>query len=130
MSDHAKAGAVLYVTDVERVSAFYEAVAGLPVTHREADHIVLESPAFQLVVLSIPDRIAATITIATPPVRRENTAIKPVFFIADIAAARIAAAQLGGELNPPEREWTFQGHRVCDGHDPEGNVLQFRERPH
>ena len=27
-----------------------------------------------------------------------------------------------------EREWEFDGDRVCDGHDPEGNVLQLRER--
>jgi hypothetical protein len=23
--------------------------------------------------------------------------------------------------------WEFQGSRVCDGQDPEGNVVQFRE---
>ncbi len=34
----------------------------------------------------------------------------------------------GGEVFPPEREWNFQGYRVCDGMDPEGNVVQFRQR--
>ena len=30
-------------------------------------------------------------------------------------------------FNPPEKEWHFQGQRVCDGCDPEGNMIQVRE---
>jgi hypothetical protein len=30
-------------------------------------------------------------------------------------------------LNPPDAEWLFEGSRVCDGHDPEGNVFQLRQ---
>jgi hypothetical protein len=30
-------------------------------------------------------------------------------------------------LNPTDKEWRFQGFKVCDGLDPEGNVIQFRE---
>ncbi len=29
---------------------------------------------------------------------------------------------------PVEREWTFDGLTICDGHDPEGNVVQLRQR--
>jgi hypothetical protein len=29
---------------------------------------------------------------------------------------------------PAEQEWSFQGSTVCDGFDPEGNVIQFREQ--
>ena len=129
MPNHPAAGAVIYAKDIARVSAFYAAVAGLEVTHTERAHIILESPAFQLVVLAVPPDVAATIALTTPPARRENAAIKPVFFVTDIADARDAAARLGGELNPPERQWKFQGATVCDGHDPEGNVFQLRERP-
>ena len=35
------------------------------------------------------------------------------------------AAELGGAVN--EREWEFEGAKVCDGHDPEGNVFQLRQ---
>jgi predicted enzyme related to lactoylglutathione lyase len=129
MPTHLAAAAVIYAKDITRVSAFYAAVAGLDRTHAERAHIILESPAFQLVVLAVPTRIAASITLTTPPTRRTDVAIKPVFFVPSIAAAREAAARLGGELNPPERQWTFQGATVCDGHDPEGNVFQLRERP-
>ena len=95
--------------------------------HAEADHFVLESRALQLVVVAIPERIAASIELAVPPIRRFDTPIKLVFTVADLGAARAAAKSLGGELNPPDNEWQFQGFRVCDGHDPEGNVVQFRE---
>jgi hypothetical protein len=29
--------------------------------------------------------------------------------------------------NAVEREWEFEGAKVCDGHDPEGNVFQIRQ---
>jgi predicted enzyme related to lactoylglutathione lyase len=127
MSQPATIGAVLYAKNVERVGRFYVEACGLKVTHVEDDHVVLESPTFQLVILSIPESIAASISITTPPARREGTPIKLVFPVESIAAIRNLAAKLGGELNPPEREWRYQGQKVCDGHDPEGNVVQFRE---
>jgi hypothetical protein len=30
-------------------------------------------------------------------------------------------------MNPVEREWRFEDAKVCDGHDPEGNVFQLRQ---
>lgn len=122
------AGAVIYARDLARVSRFYEQVAGLRVTHAEDDHVVLGSGGFQLVLVAVPERLAASIELADPPRPRENTAIKPVFVVANLAAARDRAPALGGQLLPSAREWSFQGMRVCDGHDPEGNVVQFRER--
>lgn len=123
------AGAVIYASDIRRIGAFYEQVAGLRITHAEGDHIVLESGAFQLVVVAVPARIAASIELTDPPRPREDTAIKLVLAVADMATAREAARSLGGQLLPPQREWQFQGMRVCDGYDPEGNVVQFRQRP-
>ncbi len=120
-------GVVVYAVDPTRVAAFYERVAGLSRTVTARGHLVLESESFQLVVVRVPDGIAAGIELADPPVRREDTAVKPAFVVADLAGARAAAAATGGVLDPPEREWRWQGWRVCDGHDPEGNVLQLRE---
>jgi hypothetical protein len=37
---------------------------------------------------------------------------------------------LRGGMDPTESERTFQGYRVCDGHDPQGNVVQFQPRHH
>jgi predicted enzyme related to lactoylglutathione lyase len=123
-----RSGAVVYAKDLARVSAFYASVPGFTVTHAEPDHVVLESPALQLVIVAIPEHIAATIEVADPPVRRADTPIKLVFTVTSIEELRATASARGGQLDTPEREWQFQGYRVCDGHDPEGNVVQFRER--
>jgi predicted enzyme related to lactoylglutathione lyase len=122
------AGAVLYAKNLALVKEFYQAVLGLNVEHEENDHVVLASPAFQLVVLKVPRHIASSIEIESPPRRRTEAPIKLVFEIPNIAAARSTAPLHGGELFPPVREWNFQGYRVCDGQDPEGNVVQFRQR--
>jgi predicted enzyme related to lactoylglutathione lyase len=122
------AGAVLYAKNLGRVKAFYEAVLSLNLEHAEDDYVVLASPAFQLVILKAPEHIARSIEIENPPRRRTETPIKLVFEVPSISAARAIAHQHGGELLPPEREWNFQGCRVCDGQDPEGNVVQFRQR--
>jgi predicted enzyme related to lactoylglutathione lyase len=127
MSTNPKPSAVLYANDITRVANFYAKAIGFSITHTEASHVVLESSIFQLVVHAIPTEIAATIEIATPPIRREDTPIKLGFPVASISATRIAAAKHGGELNAQDREWEFQGRRVCDGHDPEGNVIQVSE---
>jgi catechol 2,3-dioxygenase-like lactoylglutathione lyase family enzyme len=122
-----KAGAVIFAKDLSRISRFYEGLFGFEVVNFEQDHVVLDSPNFMLTVHSIPEDIAATIEIADPPVLRSETAVKLVFFVPSLCTVREAAGTLGGGLNPPELEWCFQGNKVCDGYDPEGNVLQFRE---
>ena len=59
--------------------------------------------------------------------RLEETPVKLVFPVADRGASR-TCAELGGAIDPVESEWQFDGVTVCDAYDPEGNVLQFRER--
>ena len=120
-------GAIVYAKDIQRLARFYAAVADLEIVHEVADHLVLESETYELVVVAIPAAIAARIVITSPPERRENTAFKLSFRVDSLAAARATANDLGGELNAPAKEWSFQGMRVCDGCDPEGNMIQVRE---
>ena len=99
--------------------------SGGPVGCRDgAGHVLLERYGRRITVVAIPAAIARTIRIEDPPKRREDTALKLSFPVADIAASRVVAAEHGGVIDPPEREWEFRGERVCDGHDPEGNVIQ------
>jgi predicted enzyme related to lactoylglutathione lyase len=123
------AGAIVHAKDIHALARFYAAVADLEVMHEVDDHIVLESESVELVIVAIPAATAARIVISTPPARRENTAFKLVFAVPSLADAREAAGANGGELNPPVDEWKFQGLRVCDGCDPEGNMIQLRELP-
>ncbi len=129
MANPFTAGAIVYAKDIQRVARFYAEVADLEVMHEVDDHVVLESETHELVIVAIPAATAARIVITSPPARRENTAFKLSFAVASLAEARAAAKAAGGELNPPEKEWEFQGLRVCDGCDPEGNMIQLREAP-
>ena len=127
MTTSQRSGAVLFVKDVGRVANFYTNVLGWPVVERGDYWAVLESSGVQLVVHGMPPDVASTVDIAEPPVRRASAAVKPMFFVESLARVRSTAGSLGGGLNPSEDEWAYQGTKVCDGVDPEGNVIQFRE---
>jgi predicted enzyme related to lactoylglutathione lyase len=117
----------LYAKDLQRLVEFYSAVACLDVQSVQKGFAILGREPSQLVIVRIPKRIADSIDISTPPERREDTPIKLVFAVEDIASAQNRAAERGGAMNAVDTEWEFEGARVCDGHDPEGNVFQIRQ---
>jgi predicted enzyme related to lactoylglutathione lyase len=123
-----RAGAVVYAKDVDRVSEFYAALLQVRPASQDEQYIRLETAAIQLVILAIPEPIARDIQISDPPQRRTQTPVKLVFGVDSIARLRTAAGRLGGQVDPPEREWQFGDDLVCDGCDPEGNVVQLRQR--
>ena len=122
-----RTGAVLFAKRVEMVPASCSTVLGLREPHRDTDHILLESPGFQLVVHRIPGDGAATVDVAKPRARRASAAFKPVFFVRSLATVRTMANAHGGAMEASDKEWSFNGVLVCDALDPEGNVVQFRE---
>lgn len=115
---------VLFVADVERVSRFYLGISELQLMHQDADHAILEGWGFQLVVHRIHGEAPAAQQDVTA---REDAYTKLCLPVASIAHARAAAAAHGGFVKEPRWEWEARGFRACDGHDPEGNVLQLRE---
>ena len=119
--------AVVFAKDPQAVAAFYEALLQMTVTEREPGLVVLASAQFQLVVHGLPEAVAREITITVPPERRDEVPVKLCFPVDSLAIARARAPALGGALNPPEAEWSARGFKACDGHDPEGNVVQFRQ---
>jgi hypothetical protein len=44
-----------------------------------------------------------------------------------VASVRTSAKSCGGVVNSADQQWSFHGFTVCDGGDPEGHVIQFRE---
>ena len=120
-------GAVLYAKDLDRLVEFYSTVAGIEPKAIETGFALLGSKPSQFVIVRIPKRIADSIEIAAPSEPREDAPLKLVFAVEDIAHARDRAAELGGALNDSERAWIFEGVKVCDGHDPEGNIFQLRQ---
>lgn len=128
MSSSFGAGAVIYTADIDRLLAFYVTVLGFREAERKSDYVVLEANAFQLVLLRTEEAAGLSPKLgAEPSPRRSGAAIKPVFLVSSIAAARAAAPDFGGRLNSSRHEWRFGAHRVCDGLDPDGNVIQLRE---
>ena len=86
-----RAGAVLYAKHLEATAAFYARVAGLRARSLRDDHVVLGIHRVPARRPRIPEPLARSIHVATPPVRREEAAVKLVFFVDSIAAARSAA---------------------------------------
>jgi predicted enzyme related to lactoylglutathione lyase len=125
MSGPLQAGLFIYAKDVERVVNFYESVLGLSRLHATKEMVVLPLQNIQLIVHYIPDHIASTFEITTPPQHREDTALKFFFTVQSIANARTAAAALGGEVF--DEQWQGPGFNVCNACDPEGNIFQVRE---
>lgn len=123
-----RTGALLFAKDLAALSNFYQAVLGASASQWAEDHVVIASTKLRLLIHRLPADVAANVQVASPPRTRSETAIKLVFEVASIAAARRSAGEHGGQLFPAASEWVDGDFRVCDGTDPEGNVVQFIER--
>ncbi len=120
--------AVIFAKNKKRVSAFYRETLGLTATVEEPSHDVLVGAGIELVIHAIPRKYATDIVVSKPPKVREDTAIKPAFYVADLEVVRAAAERTGGFLKPRDQARDIRGCIVLDGHDPEGNVVQFKQR--
>jgi hypothetical protein len=89
---------------------------------------MLRGDTYEIVVHAIPRKIAAGIDIAKPPVPRAMAVFKPTFVVRSLDKVRVAAEAKGGFLKPASGAWHFRGCTVLDGHDPEGNMIQFKQR--
>src|SRR5262245_17249744 len=110
--------AILFVKDFERMLAFYRDTLGLRAAEGDGTPgwAELDAGGARLALHAIPNGIARNISIADPPKPREETPIKLVFVVADVAAERVRLASLGVQM----MDGGVSGG--CDGLDPEGNV--------
>lgn len=128
VSGPARAGTVIYAQDLERMSVFYRAMLGMRLLHQDAMHHVIGSVDTQLVLQVIAPSLAAGGAVATParPLPRADQAIKPFFTVPSLAEAEAAASPLGGLVFGDT--YAGPGIRMRNALDPEGNILQLRER--
>ena len=118
-------GAVLYVKNLENMVAFFSALGG-DVSHSEpGEFATLTSSGTELILLQVPEHIAAAIEITAPPAIRSGTPIKPILLVASIPEALEVLPKTGGMKVPEANIWEFQGHLIQDIVDPEGNVIQL-----
>jgi len=117
---------VIFSVDVPRLGTFYESVLGLePVVEKSGD-IRLRSGQEELLIHSIPARIAKDVEVRVPPEPREGSAIKPVFNV-DSPADSLAAVKLNGGV-VTRRTFTLDGLTRHDVIDSDGNIIQLRWR--
>lgn len=121
-------GLVVFAKNKKRLSTFYRQALDLTVEESTSTHDLLRGHGCEVVVHAIPRRYATQIKISRPPAVREDTPFKPSFVVGDLQAVREAASRTGGHLKPAEGAWHIRGFIVLDGWDPEGNVVQFKQR--
>jgi hypothetical protein len=106
----------------------YEAMfEKLKLAESDKTHDLLVGEGHEVVVHDISKAYAESIEIATPPMPRDESAMKPTFVVDDLEVVRTAAKATGGFLKPLKQAWRFRGFVVLDGWDPEGNIVQFKQ---
>ncbi|MEI6710465.1 MAG: glyoxalase/bleomycin resistance/dioxygenase family protein [Actinomycetota bacterium] len=118
-------GIALFAKDPEKLASFYEAVLSGTLT-REDGVLCVRNEGTEVLILTIPAEISESITIAFPPMAREDVAIKPIFEVLQLAHSLAVARSLGGVVT--NREFRFAGFDHIDLTDVEGNVIQLRAR--
>lgn len=122
MTTHTRPGVVLFTGQQERLAQFYEALTDLPVHVSEGSVTVLATDDFELVIHALPGEPLGQVS---DP--RNDAYVKPFFPVHSLSEARERAAALGGMLSPAAEEWEARGFRACEGIDPDGNRIQFRQ---
>jgi predicted enzyme related to lactoylglutathione lyase len=123
------AAAVLYVKDRRAVSAFYEQCFEMSMVTSDGDDVsVLASDEWELSLVVVPEAVATKLVINEPPERRARAAVKLAFHVTSIDEVQPAIIRTGGQSDPIETAWQYRGYRHLDCLDPEGNVVELRER--
>ena len=125
MSTPARSGTLIYAKDLALLASFYRQLLSMTEVHASDELVVLRSADAELIVHQIPAHIAETFVVESPPVPREDAAIKPFFAVTSFAEAQTRAASMGGALIGPKYEGP--GFRITNAYDPEGNIIQLRE---
>ena len=121
------ATATVFVKNLEALADFYCHIGSMTVETTEGDFMVLTSSEWKLILVQIPDEIAASFEIAVPPVAREEHPVKLSFTVEDLQATRTEVTRRGGVDVQERAPWEWRGTLHLDVLDPEGNVLQLLE---
>jgi catechol 2,3-dioxygenase-like lactoylglutathione lyase family enzyme len=111
-------GAMIFVKDLERMTAFYTEVLGMKVVAetRLPTWVEFESAGSRFSLHAIPSDIASDISLQTPPVPRERSVTKLTFEVADVEGTLARIEAMGLPLL--RRPWGG-----VEAIDPEGNVF-------
>ena len=115
-------GLVLYSQDIEKLTNFYISCFWFSKEDYDSSYVRLVKQSIELVILQAPEQYKLKELKV-----REETAIKPVYFInTSMSYIRTLIQENGGSFKSLESEWQFNKATVCDGYDVEGNIFQVR----
>jgi predicted enzyme related to lactoylglutathione lyase len=115
----------LFARDQNKVAAFYAAVFRAEVRSSDANHTSLNCADFVLTVHQIPAHLMP-VADGEPVQRREASAIRIDYPVADLDLARQEAGRLGGCVDAEPPPWAGGDTRFFLGQDPEGNVFGLK----
>jgi predicted enzyme related to lactoylglutathione lyase len=119
-------GQVLYAVHPDQLATFYSSLFEMERSEIDATSFSLVRPGMEFHVVKIPESIARTLTLSTPPAPRENTPLKFSIEVPDVDQVATEAQTLGGV--PRGEPWNWNSRRLQDIVDLEGNIFQVFER--
>jgi hypothetical protein len=115
---------VVFSVDVRRLAAFYEVVLGAQPSLESSGDIRLTNDRDEVLIHSIPKKIAEQIEISIPPAPRDGSPLKPMFDVHSLETALDGVEATGGVIT--SRAFSLDGVTRRDVLDPDGNVIQLR----
>ena len=92
--------AIVFAKHLGSMARFYERTLGAVSLREESSHVTLQIGAGRLLLHAIPDEIASSMSMAVPPVLRDDAAVKLSFAVSSLPIARSVAAAHGGGVAP------------------------------
>ncbi len=115
--------AILFVQDMDSMTAFYEGQLGLVVQSRSENWTLLGDSGYELALHLIPEEYREKRSASTSEVNaRTHSQTKLCFFTEDAVKCRDKLVTQGIPMKGPVY---LDDIVYCDGVDPEGNVFQL-----
>ena len=111
---------VLWVSNLEKSVSFYKALFEAPTAYVTEGFASVANRENEVLLHLLPEEYRSEPTLG------EDNPIKPVFTVNSIEQAKLAAGQNGGRIQRETNE--HEAWRYADGNDPDGHVIQVRER--
>jgi predicted enzyme related to lactoylglutathione lyase len=111
---------VLWVSNLENSVKFYSALFEAKHPYTSEGFASVEGNGNEVLLHLLPPEYRSE------PSYGENNPIKPVFEVVSLDKAKLAAGSNGGRIKSEIQE--HGAWKYSDGNDPDGNIIQVRER--
>lgn len=116
----------IYSSNIENLVDYYKEALNLELIEKGDGYICLGRAEIEVNLLKMNGKPSRSIEVEKKFTIREETPIKCSFVVDSFEQVRQANLKYGGGLKNEEEAWRWRGAIHLDGHDPEGNVVQFR----